>query len=995
MGRSSTRSTRASEADATDESPSPLADLRFGGEWRRYQQLALVAFDDDVAHARANTHIVAPPGSGKTLLGLEIVRRLGARALVLAPNSAVQAQWLAAAARFGPAGAAAAGSEPGAAIACLTYQSLCRLDDPGAALDGLAAGRWAAERAKATGQTPEQAAAEGEAWTGEAARRRRGELSRITATLKRQIARGERPAGDTVAFADLFAPAARARIAALKASGVATVVLDECHHLASLWGYVVREALEALGTVHLVGLTATPPDELTTEEAELYDGLLGPVDFTVPTPAVVRDGYLAPYQELAWLTSPLPGELQWLAEHETRFKEITTSLLDEPQDGSLSFPGWVITRVRSRERGEGEDGTAELSWAAFHRRSPRLARAAARFLGSAGLALPPDAPRGEDYRRAPELDDWLVLLEDYALRCLAADPSPVAAARHEAIAAALRDLGYVLTRQGIRRGASDVERLLASSASKPLGLVEVLACEADARGTDLRALVLADAEVAGGKPDEALAGVLDPAAGTAANAVSSLAGDERTSVLRPLLVSGRGLRCVPADADVLLAALRAVEDVPGLAAEPVDGDGLVRLSAPGGDWAPRRWVGLATAAFTAGGSRALVGTRALLGEGWDAPCVNCLVDLTTAATGVSVRQMRGRSLRLDPGDPLKIASNWDVVCVAEAAQGEGDYRRFVRKHLHLHAPCEDGTIEAGPSHVHPALGPFAPPPETEFPGINRAMVARAAEHDAARMRWRIGEPYVGEDRAALVVRRARGTSEDAVVEGAVGPVVGAPHPVTYPVDQRTPLLGGAGVAVAAGLATVALGPVAVVGLLAAPAGLAVAARRLHRARAALPWAAPLDRVATAVAEAYVGLGELSPAAAASLRIEPRTSGYLRCVLAAATADESARFTAALDEVLGPVAAPRYLVSRLATPVGGGGQLMAALRGRPAFATIWHAVPGDFGSHKPRAEAFAAAWQRWLGPTQLVFTQRDLGRESLAQAAAQAPGWETQLRSVWV
>ena len=80
------------------------------------------------------------------------------------------------------------------------------------------------------------------------------------------------------------------------------MVLDECHHLASLWGYVVRAAVEELGDVHLVGLTATPPDELTKDEAELYGALLGPVDFTVPTPAVVRERFLAPYQELAWLT---------------------------------------------------------------------------------------------------------------------------------------------------------------------------------------------------------------------------------------------------------------------------------------------------------------------------------------------------------------------------------------------------------------------------------------------------------------------------------------------------------------------------------------------------------------------------------------------------------------------------------------------------------------------------------------------------------------------
>ncbi len=36
--------------------------------------------------------------------------------------------------------------------------------------------------------------------------------------------------------------------------------------------------------------------------------------------------------------------------------------------------------------------------------------------------------------------------------------------------------------------------------------------------------------------------------------------------------------------------------------------------------------------FAAGATRTLVGTRAMLGEGWDAPCVNCLVDLSIATT---------------------------------------------------------------------------------------------------------------------------------------------------------------------------------------------------------------------------------------------------------------------------------------------------------------------------------------------------------------------------
>jgi superfamily II DNA or RNA helicase len=352
-----------------------LPSLGFRGSWRHYQDLALEAFERDRAAGRLSTHLVVPPGSGKTLLGFEILRRLGSPALVLAPNTAIQAQWTRTGAAFGAAAA----------------------------------------------------------WTGAAARRRARELARVTASLKRAIARGEHAvagAGAPLVLADLLAPGARERVDALRAGGVRTVVLDECHHLASMWGYVVRAVLDELGAgVHVVGLTATPPDELTTEETELYAALLGPVDFQVPTPAVVRDGHLAPFQELAWLTEPLDGEQRWLDEHETRFRELVGGLLDVDDQGPLDLGQWVITRLRHRTLAGRDE--SEVPWTDFQRRHPALAAAGVRFLGSAGLPLPPGAPRGEAYRRPPDLADWVVLLEDW---CCAAStarrtPRPARAAR--------------------------------------------------------------------------------------------------------------------------------------------------------------------------------------------------------------------------------------------------------------------------------------------------------------------------------------------------------------------------------------------------------------------------------------------------------------------------------------------------------------------------------------------------------------------------------------
>src|SRR5918994_3775024 len=190
--RGTERSRAIADRDGTatrrepDRDDAAVDDLAFRGTWRRYQTLALEAFERDRARGHRSTHLIAPPGSGKTLLGFEILRRLCRPALVLAPNSAIQQQWTEVAAAFGaPPGLVA--DRPGARVACLTYQALAQLDDPGSALRAAAEGRWAEERARATGEPPAAVGGEGAAWIGGAAPRRTQGGGRILAGLKRGV----------------------------------------------------------------------------------------------------------------------------------------------------------------------------------------------------------------------------------------------------------------------------------------------------------------------------------------------------------------------------------------------------------------------------------------------------------------------------------------------------------------------------------------------------------------------------------------------------------------------------------------------------------------------------------------------------------------------------------------------------------------------------------------------------------------------------------------
>ncbi len=860
---------------------------------RRYQRLALDAFEADRSAGRRHTHIVAPPGSGKTVMGLEIARRIGAPAVVLCPTAAIRSQW--------------AAQEHGVALTALTYQAICQTDDPGGALRAAAEARWAAEQAVAgTG-------------AGTASRRRERELARISASIKREVARegGAR---------DLLAAGARDRIAQLRAGGVGTVILDECHHLVSMWGYLVREALDELGEdVHVVGLTATSPDDMTEEEAALYGELLGEVDFQTPTPAVVRDGYLAPFQELALFTTPLESELEWLRERHVRFQEMLDRVL-EPSDDDLAFGLWVAGRLRHRGTGE-----AEVSFAELLRGQPALARAGVRYLASAGLPLPPGAPRGEGFREPPTLEDWLVLLSDWALRCLRAHPDPAGAAEHrlDDLATGLADLGFTLTRTGIRAGRTDIDRVLVHSSAKPIAACEALAAECSARDGDLRAVVLCDSE----RPPKRPEGSPLELGGGGRGLLAAIAGDARLALTRPLLVTGETFACAADDADDLGAELRA-RGAPPAALRPAGGLAVVEGA---GDW-----VTHASALLHDGWSQCVVGTRALLGEGWNAPAVNCLVDVTSVAASISTRQMRGRSLRLDPEHPDKIASNWDIVCVAPALErGVADYARFVRRHAHLQAPCEDGSIESGISHVHPELSPFAPPPAEHFAALNAAALDRAADPAGARARWRIGEPYRAVELPALLVR-PRGPRTALSAHVALSELTPAPRPRWWTLPP---------------------------------------ARRRR-----FPVVLALERAARAVADAYLALGELTPGAHASIAWQPRAGGYVRCLLPDGSAEENARFTAALEDAVAPAGAHRYVVSR---PLGGGARW-------PRYGTAWHPVPDDLGRNRRRADAYHAAFARWLGAGELRYApSTEEGRAALAEASALPETYEAQRRRLWL
>jgi len=953
--------------------------------FRRHQGEALAALDAAWAAGRDRAWVVLPPGAGKTLVGLETIRRAGLPAVVLSPNTAIQGQWVAGwrslHGHTGPDTAIATDRDLDAPVTALTYQALAVFADPPDRDD--------------PADHDDPADRDGPADPGGAEDPAPTELGRLH-------------------------PHGRALVARLQELGPLTLVLDECHHLLESWGRLLAEVLDLLPQARVLGLTATPPTTLSTEQADLVGELFGEVVHATSVPAVVREGDLAPFTDLVWLVEPTALEQEWLDGQRERFAELTTALSD-PAYGSTPFLTWVDQRF-----------AGEVPFARVARQHPALADAALRLAHVGLLQLRQDDPAaqaaaGERHRRAPDDEDWALLVDDWHDRCLALSGDPADEEVRGGLRRALPSVGWALTRSGVRRGRSPVDRVLARSAAKSRALVEIVSAEHRVLGDRLAMLVICDHEAATATVPADLAGVVGTRAGSARLALADLLADPGTAALDPVLVTGRTV----AGARSTMVRLRdrvAVEHPHvSLVVSDADADGIYELTGPAGGstgWSSRTWVRSVTAMLADGEARVLVGTRALLGEGWDAPRVTGLVDLSTATTVGSVVQTRGRTLRLDPADPDKVAVNWTVCAVAtDHPRGDSDWNRTVRKHEGYFGVDAAGDVVDGVAHVHPSFSPFAPPDPATFDATNAAMLVRAEQRADVARAWSVGTAYDDRVRTAAWVRPGRASSVPVLARTA--PVEPRPLVLTadgirgataWPVvpghaarDRRAVaavLLAAAGCGVVLGHPWWAAVAVALAVLAAAASVAAARSQRrevLATRRDLLEEALqPPDLVGMAAAVADgLHLNGLIRAGAAALTWHPDPDGRVRIELAGTgptARDDSTVFAEALAELLAPIGAPRYLVPRpvLTSPPDDRalGELPRPADVRPD-GQAWHPVPTVLGTRAARAACFARAWDRWVGGGPALHTGSPEGAGVLAAVRGADPlAQDTVLRLSW-
>src|SRR5699024_7571190 len=321
-------------------------------------------------------------------------------------------------------------------------------------------------------------------------------IRRRSRTIRRDLVRE-----DPTRLERVLHPNARELVDRLVEHGIGTIILDECHHLLDHWALVVTYLVSRLRengiTPQLIGLTATLPSTEDEDEYDNYTGLLGEVDYELPTPAVVKEGNLAPYRSCAWFVTPSEQELDFLHTHDEQLGDGIRST-HASADG-IDF----LTQQLPPDQEEARRRDGERAIGVASSRDADMAESVARTLHWVDPSHWLVPLLGREIRRPPTTDQRIRVLARYALDRIL--PDRARAEEWQWIRSVLVDLGYTLTDRGIRHGRDPVESMLATSEAKDHAVSEILAVERAADPGRIRAVVVHDYAVHGqtrGKQDE-------------------------------------------------------------------------------------------------------------------------------------------------------------------------------------------------------------------------------------------------------------------------------------------------------------------------------------------------------------------------------------------------------------------------------------------------------------------------------------------------------------
>ncbi|WP_223833419.1 DEAD/DEAH box helicase [Pedobacter riviphilus] len=382
-------------------------------------------------------------------------------------------------------------------------------------------------------------------------------------------------------------------------------------------------------------------------------------------------------------------------------------------------------------------------------------------------------------------------------------------------------------------------------------------------------------------------------------------------------------------------------------------------------------IHLVTEIFEGGEIEVLIGTKSLLGEGWDAPAINSLILASFVGSFVSSNQMRGRAIRTQNGNMGKTGNIWHLVTIDPTAKTGGDdfalLKRRFKSFVGVSFKQEPG-IENGVNRLNLSEN-ISQVAEAEKKNIE--MFAYAADRENLKQRWKtaleVGLNLVEEIKIpfreeqeyqevkAMYLNKTIANLLATLGSGLAG----------FGLQSLEILLRGGRYFKSSHDLYTLLGIIGTIGML-------IFGRLTYKTLTLYikyrDISKDIYQIGQALLSALIKAGVIqTDTSQIYVQSEIDQYGAIFCHLAGGTTFEKSTFINALQEVIAPIDNPRYVIIRK-------NKFMLFVKQKD-----YHAVPEVIGRNKNLAEHFKYQWELCVGACDLIFTRSIEGRKLILQS----------------
>ncbi len=845
--------------------------IKFKWTFRDYQQTVL---DNSKKHLKDNRiHIVAAPGSGKTILGLELIRRQNSPALIMSPSVTIRQQW---GERFVEA-------------------YLPETENPDEYIS------YSLANPKLLTSITYQAL----------------HAAFTKSVLESEADEDELQSEEMQDFSNFDL------LDEIKKAGIKTICLDEAHHLKSEWQKALEKFVSMFGgDVTIIALTATPPYDSAPAEWNRYQTLCGDIDEEIFVPQLVMQKTLCPHQDYIYFSYPTEEEAQTLKNYKEKAAACTDEIIKSGLlSKALQASGVSANEVLLYDNLEGFKS---------------LVCVAKQAGASISKSLEDKVNEG---RKAPV---YSVAEAEKAFQFIIDKPEIFGEEISEELKSVLSKEALIEKRK-VRLASNDkINKMLISSTGKLDSIKKIVASEYANLGDSLRMLILTDYIK---KDMMKLIGTNEEihALGTVPvfESIRRSSPDAKVAVLSGTLV-------ILPDSTVETVQEIAINEGVPCRIKKLENTNHTEIVFGGSN---KNKVNIITKAFQLGVINVLVGTKSLLGEGWDSPNINSLILASFVGSFMLSNQMRGRAIRIDKKNPEKVSNIWHLVTVEPDSADEiisDDFETMKRRFACFQAPAYNSdVIESGTDRIDILKAPYD---EQGLENINRQMLSFAAARNVTAGRW---------------TGAVKGKARPEIAEVSEIPVEVQPAKAVHKNKIYAIVL--------AALVVFAIVIIATSGFFGGLLGFIIAAVAgvllIKTVSTVMKNSSPektVSNISNAILKTLKEIGEIESRGATVSVKRTEKKNTVNCSLEKATVREKNVFAKALSELLSPIDDPRYLL------IGTKG--ISKLTSRNYVQS--YACPSVIAVKKETAEILAKNLKSAGGKFELVFTRNENGRKEL-------------------